>query len=551
LAASAPDSFTPRTNSELSQRRIGSITTADAVPRSRRDRVTLLAEETETDMRVDGQAHEACRGAIMDCMTNLTGGTFSVVDAVERALDAIEAQQPRLHAFTRVFADEARARARELQHGSGSGPLHGVPVAVKDLFDVAGATTTGACAALCDQPAAVVDSTVVKALRGAGAVIVGKTNQHELGAGATGLLSAFGAAVNPWDTRCLPGGSSSGSAVAVTAEMVPVAIGSDTGGSIRIPSSFCGVTGLKPSWGRVSLQGAMPMNPWLDTAGPIARSAAECAVVFRVLATRPGFPAVPLSRLRIGLPATFFDLVHPQTLTAVEAAARHFETLGATLVSINAPDGPILDEGWQGFVHTWAEAAGAHPHLVDDPGVNPEVAVLLQAGRDMPATAYAASRARAYEVRQRFIRVFETVHVLLTPTTAYPAPPVAAERVEVAGGAVDVHEGGPSRLTVPINLAGLPALAFPVGHSSTGLPIGAQLIGSYDSEETLLAAVEAYQLATEHHQRTPPGHRATRATESPPSDRAALQRPPHEFLRSNESIAESSGRGRMNPEQDR
>jgi aspartyl-tRNA(Asn)/glutamyl-tRNA(Gln) amidotransferase subunit A len=299
----------------------------------------------------------------------------------------------------------------------------------------------------------------------------------------------------------MPGGSSAGSAAAVAAGMVPVAIGTDTGGSVRIPSSFCGLTGLKPTWGRVSLRGAMPLNPWLDTAGPMARTATQCAAVFIVLAGAGGPLAVPLARLRIGVPETFFRLVQPETNAALEAAAQRFEGLGATVRALDDSEGPLLDEGSQGFAHTWPELAAAFPELVDDPQVHPEVAALLRMGREMPATRYAASRACANEVGQSFKRVLEKVDVLLTPATPYPAPPAQAEHVDVEGGTVDVHLSGPSRLTVPVNLAGLPALAFPVGYSSAGLPVGAQLIGRSHDEETLLAAVEIYQSVTEHHER--------------------------------------------------
>lgn len=426
------------------------------------------------------------------------------LDAVEAALDAIEAAQPQLNAFTTVFSDEARMRAKELDADDSPGPLQGVPVAIKDLFDVAGARTTGSCPALFHRAVATEDAAVVTALRGAGAVIVGKTNQHELAAGATGLLSGHGPVRNPWDERRIPGGSSSGSAAAVAAGIVPVAIGSDTGGSIRIPASFCGITGLKPTWGRVSLRGAMPLNPWLDTPGPMASTAAECAAVFRILADERGRPVVPLAKLRVGWPETFFRLVHSETSAALQAAARRFEELGATVVTLEERDGPLLDDEWRGFAHTWSELAAAFPELVDDPRLHPDVAALLRIGRDMPATRYAASRARASEVRQSFALALKQVDVLLTPATPYPAPPVDLQVVEVEGGTVDVHRGGPSRLTTPVNLAGLPAIAFPVGQSSDGLPLGAQLIGRSRDDETLLNLVQAFQSVTDHHKRTPP-----------------------------------------------
>ena len=432
-------------------------------------------------------------------------GEVSPVELVEAALEAAEEVQPRLNAFTVVLAEEARAQAKALEGTGPVGPLHGIPVVVKDLFDLTGAPTTGCCAAYAGR-LATADSAVVEALRAAGAVVVAKTNQHELGAGATGLVSCIGPARNPCDPGRLPGGSSSGSAVAVAAGVTALGIGSDTGGSIRMPASFCGVTGLKTTHGRVSLRGAMPMSPALDSAGPLARSAADCALAFRILAGHepaagafappPTGPVEPTPGLRVGLPRAFFRLVHPETRAAVEGAARALEDLGAAVEEI---DGPQLDEGWDGFKFVWADVAHGHPHLWDDPGVHAEVASLIDFGRAMSGVDYAASRSRAREIRASFEQSLTVVDVLLAPATPYPAPPVEAQEVAVEGGALDVHSGSPSRLTVPVNLAGLPSLAFPVGMSSEGLPLGAQLIGRPWAEETLLAWIDAYQQTRTSH----------------------------------------------------
>jgi aspartyl-tRNA(Asn)/glutamyl-tRNA(Gln) amidotransferase subunit A len=428
-------------------------------------------------------------------------GTASPVELVETALQAMEGAEV-LNAFTVVLAEEARAAAKALEGTDPVGPLHGVPVAVKDLFDLSGAPTTGCCAAYAGRLAAA-DSAVVEALRAAGAVVVAKTNQHELGAGATGLISSIGPARNPWDPGRLPGGSSSGSAVAVAAGLVAMAVGSDTGGSIRMPAAFCGLTGLKTTRGRISLRGAMPMCPALDSAGPLARSAADCALAFRILAGHeqvagafaPALsgPVEPTPGLRVGLPSRFFHLVHPETRAAVERAARALEGLGAVVEEV---EGPELDEGWDGFEFVWSDVAHGHRELWDDPGVHPEIAALVDYGRNMSGVDYAASRSRAEEVKSSFERALTTVDALLAPATPYPAPPIDAQEVAVEGGSLDVHSGSPSRLTVPVNLAGVPSLSFPVGLSSDGLPLGAQLIGRPWAEETLLAWVDAYQQAT-------------------------------------------------------
>jgi aspartyl-tRNA(Asn)/glutamyl-tRNA(Gln) amidotransferase subunit A len=422
----------------------------------------------------------------------------TAVARVEASLQAIDDTQPRLNAFTSVLADDALARARELDGPDPVGPLHGVPVVVKDLFDVAGVPTTGCCAAY-EGRIATEDSDVVAALRAAGAVVVAKTNQHELGGGATGLVSAYGPVWNPWGDGRIAGGSSSGSAAAVAAGVVTLAIGSDTGGSIRIPSSFCGITGLKPTHGRVSLHGALPMSPGYDTAGPMAQTAAQCALAFRILTAGgllPSQPARNVARLRIGLPAPFFRSLHPETRAATEDAAVTLEKLGAVIEPL---DGPGIDEGWKGFPHVWADLAHLHAGIVGDERISPGLTSLINVGLRLTGTEYAASMAHARAMRQDFELAFRRVDALLAPCTPYPAPRATDDEVAVQGGVLDVHRGAPSRLTVPVNEAGLPAIAFPVGRSDEGLPIGAQLIGRPYDEETLLAVVESFQGATSHH----------------------------------------------------
>jgi aspartyl-tRNA(Asn)/glutamyl-tRNA(Gln) amidotransferase subunit A len=420
---------------------------------------------------------------------------LSCRERIAAALDAIERLQPSVNAFTSVRAEEAQREAELLDGGSDRGPLHGTPVVVKDLFDVAGLPTTGGCGAYRDRVAAG-DAAVVAALRASGAVVVAKTNQHELGAGATGLVSCFGPVANPWNRECIAGGSSSGSAAAVAAGVVPLAIGSDTGGSIRIPASFCGITGLRPTPARISLAGAQAMSPGYDTAGPMALTARECAAAFAVLADRSPLARPsgdPVAGLRVGLPRRYFELVHEETRRAVEAAAAELEALGA---SVDWLDGPELDPEFRGFLHVWADVAQHHRDAWDDELVDPEVAALIERGRRMTALEYAASRAHADGVRQQFADALRRVDVLLTPATPYPAPGASQERVAVEHGELDVREGAPSRLTVPVNEAGLPAVAFPVGASRDGLPIGAQLIGGPYRDEHLLAVVAAFQDAT-------------------------------------------------------
>jgi Asp-tRNA(Asn)/Glu-tRNA(Gln) amidotransferase A subunit family amidase len=415
----------------------------------------------------------------------------SCTDRMREALAALDIAQPSLNAATVIRADAALAEAADCDRRAPSarGPLHGVPVMVKDLFDVAGLPTTGGCAAY-EGRVARHDSAVVRALRQAGAIVIAKANQHELGAGATGLVSCFGAALHPADRSRVTGGSSSGSAVAVAGGIVPLAIGSDTGGSIRIPSSFCGLTGLRTTPGRVSLQGAQPMSPGYDTAGPIALTAHQCAIAFAALAVARPRPADPLAGLRIGLPRPYFRLCHADTAGAVEGAAAAFARLGARVAWT---DGPSVDRRFSGFRHVWADVAHHHRDVWGDPRVSADVAALIERGRRMTGLEYADSRAHAEQVRREMLRAFRDVDLLLMPSTPYPAPRIDDEEVVVDGGTVDVHRGGPSVLTVPVNLAGVPAVSFPVGTGSEGLPLGAQLVGPPGDDELLLAVVESHQ----------------------------------------------------------
>lgn len=423
----------------------------------------------------------------------------SCLERIEATLAAIEKSQPRLNAVSVTLEEQALAEAALLDRDPRryeSAPLRGVPVIVKELFNVKDTATTGGCAAYRTRIAPE-DADAVAALRRAGAVIVAKANQHELGAGATGLVSCFGPVRNPWDPERIAGGSSSGCAAAVAAGIVPLALGSDTGGSIRMPASFCGVTGLRPTPGRVSLRGALAMSPGYDTAGPLAGTARDCALLFAALTGTPvRVPSRerPLRRLRVGLPEPYFGLVHPETHRGVEEAGAVLRSLGA---SVDRIDGPGIDETFEGFLHVWADVAHTHRGLWDDRRVSAEVRALIDLGRRITGLDYSGSRLRALRMRDEFDRAFVKVDVLLTPSTPYPAPRADDEEVGVLGGVVDVHRGGPSRLTVPVNEAGLPAVAFPVGTSTDGMPLGAQLVGRPFADELLLDVVTRYQEAIE------------------------------------------------------
>ncbi len=440
----------------------------------------------------------------------VAAGDVSPVELVADSLAAVERAQAAFNAFTVVLGDQALARAKELEGSTPVGELHGVPVAVKDLYDMANVPTSGCCAAYADRVASS-DSVVVSKLESAGAIIVAKTNQHELACGATTQVSSYGPVFNPWDIARIPGGSSGGSGAAVGAGVVTMAMGSDTGGSIRIPASLCGVTGLKPTHGAVSLRGAMPMSPTFDTGGPLAVSAADCALVFSVVSgpdpnylwSAAGEQAEPSgpSGIRVGVLTSFMSKLHPETKAGLEGAAKSLEELGATLVDVDGLD--PAESRVQYAPLLFAEVADCYRDLWDDARVSPDIAFYLQMGRGITGPDYARRNADRLELRKEFLRALDSVDVLLAPSTPYPAPRIDDVAVPVESGTLDVHAGGPATLTIPINASGLPSLAFPVGFSSDELPLGAQLIGPPWSELRLCSVVDAYQRTTGWHFRRP------------------------------------------------
>ena len=401
--------------------------------------------------------------------------------SVDAALERIDAWQGRTNAFAQVFADEARADA-ELDR---EGPLAGVPIAVKDLFDVRGHPTTGCCAAIAPMPAER-DAALVARLRDAGAIVIGKTNQHELAAGVTNLESACGPTRNPWDPTRISGGSSGGSAVAVAAGIVPISLVSDTGGSARIPAAFCGTWGLKPTNGRLPTEGMMSLAPEMDCPGLLAGSFDDLRLGWEVLAGRPndrtGLSVVGL--LRGGR----WERCALEIKAAVGQAAGRFRDTG---VEVRDVDGPALDDVhrvWNRLA--WPPFAERYGGLTGNPSLGAGAASLLLWGsthRDELLDA----RARAERIRGWFDDAFHRVDLFLAATTPYVAPPIDAGEVDLGDGTtIDVHRGGPSWHTTAANVAGLPALSVPFAASSEGLPIGVQLIGRANAEDALLAAAE-------------------------------------------------------------
>jgi len=433
----------------------------------------------------------------------VAGRQITPAELTQETLEAIARAQDATNAFTVVMADSALEEAKALTGTDPVGPLHGVPVAVKDLYDVAGVATTGCTVAYRDRIAAE-DSPVVAKLRAAGAIVVAKTNMHELAFGATTQLSCFGGVRNPWDTARIPAGSSGGSGAAVASRAVMMAMGSDTGGSIRLPSAMCGVTGLKPTHGAVSLRGALPMTASFDTAGPLAVSADDCLLVHRIIS---GFdpvyvysseggptPAKSIGDVRIGVLQSWTSKADASVAKAVGTAADELSRLGCTLIDVDGLD-PL---GMRDSVAPVLTGEFAHHFrdLWDDDRVSEPIRMLMDIGRQVSGVDYANGRESALAVRMAMLRDLDGVDALLAPGAPYPAPLIS--EVDNLGEAVRS-----TVFTLPVDAAGLPSIAFPAGFV-TGLPVGAQLIGAPWSEELLCGVIGAYQRATDWHLQAAP-----------------------------------------------
>lgn len=432
-------------------------------------------------------------------------GGISPVELVSEAIRRIAAWQPVTSAASQVWADEALGAVRALPDKP-VGPLHGIPVLVKELFDVAGHETTGCCDAFRGNVASA-DAFLVTRLREAGAIIVGKANMHELAASGTNHISACGPTRNPWATDRLTGGSSGGSAAAVATRSVPIALGTDTAGSIRVPSSFCGTVGLKPTHGRLPMRGAMPLSPTLGCAGPMAATVADVAVGYAALTgeTQPTASAQPsLEGLRIGRvrDGYFARLIHPAVRAALDDVAEVLAAAGAVLIESRLPD-------MDGALHTWGdiawpEFAAAYPDL-DLHRVGEQIANHYRYGQQLDPRARVLAREHAERMQAAFVTALHDADALLLPATAYPAPRFDDNEVGVDDGeTLNVFRGGPVWFTCPMDIGRVPALSIPAGFDPAGLPLGVQLVGRFAQEWTLLRIGRAFQDVTRHHLRTPP-----------------------------------------------
>ena len=407
----------------------------------------------------------------------------SVTELTQEALDRIARVSPRIGAFITVTEEAALARAgeldRDLARGIDHGPLHGIPVAHKDAFYTAGVLTTAGTKVLAgfvpDE-----DADLVRRLREAGTVTVGKTNLHELCHGITSDNPHFGPVRNPWNVERIPGGSSGGSGAALSAGLVPLATGTDTGGSIRIPASYCGVVGLKPTYGKLSCRGVVPLAFTLDHVGPMATTVRDVAIGFQAAA--PEHPDV--TGLRIGVPENFFfDRLDAEVTASVRQAVQTAAGLGARVSEVRLPDVDALNT--VGRLIQLAEASTVWRRYQDrreDFGA--DVFALLQQGLLIPATDYLDAQRVRRMLAIEFARIWSSIDCLLTPVTAVTAPRIGETTVRINGSEEDVRLAS-TRLTRPFNVLGWPALAMPCGFSRSGMPIGLQLIAPPDGEDTL------------------------------------------------------------------
>jgi aspartyl-tRNA(Asn)/glutamyl-tRNA(Gln) amidotransferase subunit A len=452
---------------------------------------------------------------------------ISPVELTEMFLRRIERQNPALNAFLAVTAETALAAARRAEKElarrrssrSANSLLLGIPITLKDNIWTRGIRSTAGSKILRDFVPAE-NATVAHKLFRAGAVLLGKTNLNEFAYGITGANAHYGPVHNPWAHGRISGGSSAGSAAATAAGLCAGSIGTDTGGSIRVPSSFCGTVGLKPTFGRVSVFGTMPLSPSFDHVGPMARSVADVAILLGVIAGRDPQDATassepvddyhgslkkPLRKFRLGRPRElYWETLDPEVRSAAEAAVRVMEKRGATLKEVSLPHlrevreaGTDISLAEALHVH---EAAGYFPARAADYGE--EVRLRIESGNKVLAHRYLAG----FDVRKRLVAEFEAafreVDAIITPTLPVPAPPIDAESVRIDGQEFDTRRVvvGHSR---PANFTGLPAIAIPCGFTREGLPIGLQLIGPAFQETSLLRIAHSYEQATDWAARHP------------------------------------------------
>lgn len=449
---------------------------------------------------------------ISTALDALHRGQATARDLAEACHRQIERLNPKLNAFITVLDVQAALEAQlpATVHPLTSA-LRGIPVALKDLFDTAGIRTTAGSKFFLDRIPET-DAFAVEKLKQAGAIIMGKTNTHEIALGVTGNNPHYGTARNPWDTSRIPGGSSSGSAIAVSTGMALGALGTDTGGSIRIPASLCGVVGFKPTYGRVSLGGVFPLSWNLDHVGPLTRCVTDAALMMQVISAYDAADPASIKmrnedhlghltdemegrKIALGV-GEYIEGAEPEVVQAVREAARVFQSMGGTVTEANMDW--MREAALANKTMTQSDGAAVHrDRLKEHPEMfGEDIRRRLEDGANTTSTEYILARRTQVEVRKRCETFFESYDILLTPTTPIAAPTVEGhDAVEQAGRL--------TRFTAPFNLTGLPALSIPCGFTNEGLPVGLQIISRAWADSKVLNAGYAFEQATDWHRQLP------------------------------------------------
>jgi aspartyl-tRNA(Asn)/glutamyl-tRNA(Gln) amidotransferase subunit A len=450
--------------------------------------------------------------------------SVSPVDLTQACLKRIDQLNPAINAFITITREQALAMALQMEaeqkSGKWRGPLHGIPLALKDNIDTAGIRTTAASGVFKDR-VPTEDAEVVVRLRKAGAILVGKLNLHEFALGGTSAVTYFGPVHNPWALDRVAGGSSGGSAAAIAANLCLGTLGTDTGGSIRIPSSFCGVVGFKPTYGRVSNRGVIPMAWTLDHVGPMCKTVEDAALMLGVIAgydeldpTSADAPIAdygrglraPTSKLRVGVPRTpFFDNLDPEVAKAVNAALDVLRKLTASVKDVQIPAAGNIADVWNPEIYAYHT-----PWITKTPELyQAATRNLIQGAGKGTSAAYAQARHQVDIARRDIKKVFADVDLLITPTQRGTAPlivpPGPAANAGGGGGGAGAAAGGGGGLynTAAFDIYGLPTISIPCGFSASGLPIGLQISGAHFAETTVIALAHAYEQATDWHTKRP------------------------------------------------
>jgi aspartyl-tRNA(Asn)/glutamyl-tRNA(Gln) amidotransferase subunit A len=479
-------------------------------------------------LRAFGQSQDLATLTVTRAAELIRRRDISAVELTEACLRRIDAYNSTLNAFVTVAREHALQTARELdaerRTGGLRGPLHGIPIALKDNIDTEGIRTTGASALFRDRIPEQ-DACAVARLRKAGAIVLGKLNLHEFALGGTNAVTYFGPVRNPWAMDHHPGGSSGGNAAAIAAELCLATLGTDTGGSIRIPASYCGIVGLKPTAGRVSNRGAIPNSWTFDTVGPMCKTVEDAGLVLGAIAgydpldpTSVNVPVAdyvrtiraPTSKLRVGIPRTpFYDNLEPEVAKAVDAALVVLRDIVADVRPIELPASPGLGAVANAEIYAYhAPWVSKTPELYQE-----ATRRIVLGGANSKSDTYIQGLRRVELARREIADAFVSIDVVVTPTTtgvtslipqqaptqtAAAAAPLPAAPAPSGGGAPGF------RNTSYFSFYGLPAISVPCGFTASGLPIGLQISGAPFAESTVLAVAHAYEQATDWHARRPP-----------------------------------------------